>query len=132
MASNITAPVFMLDAVPHHQVASFSKVFSLPEVEYFLYVRIPAEITKTYELYQVSEIRDEAEVLCDKNLWEHDPSRIWYRFHSEKLNLNTGYHMYRLSFVNVFHNETCTLYISYVIQNNKPEKPYNYMDKDNT
>ena len=124
-----TVPVFKLYAVPHKEVALHSPVFSLPEVEYFLYVRVPASITRTYELYQVSEIRDTAEVLCDKDLWEHDPCRIWYRFRTEKLNLNAGFHMYRLSFVDVFHNDTCSLYISYTLQTNNPDKPYDYMSK---
>ena len=123
--------IFQLEAVPHKFVALASKVFSLQEVQHFLFVKVDAEFAKTYELYQVAEIQDKAEYLCDKNLWEHDPGRIWYRFRSHQLNLTTGYHTYRLSFVNTITNDTALLYIAYVIQNNDPDKPYIYMDKEN-
>lgn len=126
-----TYPMFRLDAVPHKDVASASKVFSLQEVEYFLFVRIDATIAKVFTLYQVDEITDEAEFVCPMELWEHDPGRIWYKFHTDKLNLTTGYHTYRLSFVNTYTNDNLLLYIAYVIQNNKPDKPYMYMDKEN-
>ena len=96
-----------------------------------MFVQIDPEIAHHFELYQVDEIRDEAELVCHKDLWEHDPNRIWYRFKSEKLNLETGYHIYRMSFVNVRNNDTTQLYFAYVIQNNKPDKPYMYMDREN-
>lgn len=124
-------PVFQLNAVPHKDVASASKVFSLQEVEYFLFIRVAPDFARNFELYQVDEIRDEAEFVCPKYLWEHDPGRMWYRFHSKMLNLETGYHTYRLSFVNTFTHDTSLLYIAYVIQNNNPKKPYMYMDKEN-
>ena len=122
---------FELDAVPHKDVALYSKVFSAQEVEYFLFVRVSAEIAHHFTLYQVDEIRDDAEFVCPKDLWEHDPGRMWYRFNSAKLNMETGYHTYRLSFVNTYTNDTMILYIAYVIQNNNPDKPYMYMNKEN-
>lgn len=123
-------PSFMLDAVRHKDVASASKLFSLQEFEYFLFVRVPTGIAKSYELYQVDEIRDKDEFVCHKDLWEHDPGRVWYKFKSAMLNKDGGYHTYRLSFVNTTTNDTCLLYMSYVVQTNKPNKPYLYMDKD--
>lgn len=122
-------PVFMLDAVTHSQITSFSKVFSFTEVLPSLYIRIPVEIARHFELSQVSEIRDTENIISTEDLWEHDPFRIWFRFNTDKLNMDTGHHVYKLLFVNRIDNESCILYFSYVIQNNNPDKPYNYMEK---
>ncbi len=122
---------FQLEAAPHKDLAMVSKLFSLQQVQHFLYVKIDPEFAKCFALYQVAEIREDAEIVCPKNLWKHEPGRIWYRFNTDKLNLETGYHNYRLSFVNIHTNDTSLLYIAYIIQNNKPDKPYMYMDKEN-
>lgn len=124
-------PAFRLNAVPHHDIASASKVFSLQEFEYYLFVKVDEKFAKVYELYQVDEIVDGAEFICNCHLWEHEPYRPWYKFTSHKLNRDPGYHIYRLSFVNTYNNDTCQLYIAYVVQSNNPEKPYMYMDKTN-
>lgn len=142
-------PSFRLDAVKHEKVAFASELFSLQQVEEYLFVRVPVYIAREYELYQVDEIRCTAIPLEDPDsdsdsdrdsdsdseepetkLWEHDPKRIWYKFKSKLLNMETGYHTYRLSFKNLFNNDTCLLYIAYTIQNNKPDKPYMYMDRE--
>ena len=124
-------PVFNLPAVPHKDAASGNRIFSTAEIDYFLFVRVPQDFGRHYELYQVDEVADTIEKLCCKGLWEHDRGRPWYRFKSENLNMDPGYHMYRLSFVNYSTNDTSQLYISYIIQSNNPEKPYMYMDKEN-
>lgn len=120
-------PVFRLNAVPHKDVARESKVFSLQEFEYFLFIRVPDVFAKDFELYQVDEVVDTDEFVCHRELWEHDPGRVWYKFKSHMLNTTTGYHTYRLSFINTITNDITLLYIAYVIQNNKPDKPYMYM-----
>lgn len=136
-------PSFRLDAVTHENVALASELFSLQQVQEILYVRVPVYIAREYELYQVDEIRCKAFPLEDpdsdsdsdsdsdtEHPWEHDSKRIWYKFKSELLNMETGYHTYRLSFRNITTQDTCLLYIAYTIQNNKPDKPYIYMDPE--
>lgn len=123
-------PVFRISAVQHKDVASNCKVFSLQEFEYYLYVDTPVYIAKEYELYQVDEIVNDAEFLCIRDLYDHEPGRKWYRFKSAMMNKETGYHTYRLSFVNTRTDDTCLLYIAYVVQNNHPTKEYMYMDED--
>lgn len=162
-------PSFRLDAVDHKDVAMVSELFSLQQVQEYLFIRIPPHIAHDYELYQVDEIVDEAIPLEDKDSdtdsdtdtdtdtdsdsdsdsdsdtdtdtdteestssktktpWEHEPYRIWYKFKSELLNMETGYHQYRMSFRNNFTGDTCLLYFAYIIQNNNPDKPYYYME----
>ena len=131
MERDTTYPTFQISAVKYKDVAANSRVISASEVEYFLYVSVPAEIARCFELYQVDEIKDKAEFVCRKGLWDHEPGRRWYRFKSHMLNLESGYHIYRLSFVNTRTNDTLLLYFAYTLQTNDPKKPYDYMDKEN-
>ena len=121
-------PVFKLSAVPCTVLASFSKVFSIHEIEYFLFIEIPEVFARQFELYQIECVDHDAVPLTDS--WEHESGRIWYRVRSSMLNMNPGYHIYRLLFVNKFTDDTSSLYISYVIQDNTPDKPYIYMNRD--
>ena len=127
----LTYPVFKVNAVEHKDLASASEVFSLQQFEYYLFVRVPDHIAKVYELYQVDEIVDKAEFVCHKGLWMHEPSRVWYRFHSAMLNKSPGLHVYRLSFVRPCNGDVLQLYIGYVVQTNDPDKSYMYMDPRN-
>ena len=158
-------PSFRLDAVTHRNVAMVSELFSLQQVEEYLFVRIPPHIAHEYELYEVAEIKEKAIPLEDpdsdsdsdsedtvdidsdsdsdsdtdsdsdsdseddpKYPWEHDKGRIWYKFKSELLDMETGYHQYRMSFKNSVTGDTCLLYFAYRIQNNYTDKPYYYME----
>ena len=124
-------PAFKLNAVTHDRLAGESPVFSLSEFEYFLFVRVPSDIAKCYELYQVDEIVNKAEFICHKNLWHHDRGRVWYKFHAAMLNKHPGLHTYRLSFVNPSNMDTLQLYMGYVVQDSDPDRPYEYMDPSN-
>ena len=123
-------PSFRLDAVPHGFVAMASKLFSLQQVEKLLFIRIHPDIAKQFELLQVAEILDKAEYVTDSEAWMHEPGRIWYIFNTEYLDLNPGYHQYRLTFQNTFTKDICLLYFAYTIQDNDPDKPYIYMNRE--
>lgn len=123
-------PVFRLSAVSRQNMSSFSRVFNTNEIEYFLFIRVPELFAKEFELYQIDCIDDKSVSLSDNAAWEHESGRVWYRIKSSMLNMKSGYHMYRLCFVNKRTNDTSSLYISYVIQDNTPDKPYIYMNRD--
>lgn len=122
-------PAFSLCAAEHKDLASVSKVFNVSELEYYLFVRIPNIMAKDFSLYQIDEVDNEIHFVCHKGLWEHDPNRIWYKFKFFMLNQEVGLHVYRMSFVNNHTNDTAQLYFGYVVQNNSPEKPYDYMHR---
>lgn len=123
-------PVFSLNAAEHKDIAAVSKVFSKAELEYYLFVRIPVCMAYDYELYQIDEVRNKTEFVCFKGLWDHDINRVWYKFKFFMLNQEVGLHVYRMSMVNKFTNDTAQLYFGYVIQDSDPDKPYKYMDTD--
>lgn len=121
-------PVFNLVAVPHKDMSTACRVFNTSEIDYHLFVKVPVDIAKNCVLYQVAEVADKIS-MCGPDMWEHDIGRIWYKFISHKLNMIAGHHVYRLSFVNYRTNDTIQLYMSYIIQDNNPAKPYYYMEE---
>lgn len=124
-------PAFKLTAVTHKDIAYASKVFSLQEFQPYLYVDIPVYIAKHFSLYELDEIVEKAEPVCVKCLWDHPQCSIWYRFHTNKLNQESGYHCYRMCFVDTFTKDIVYLYFAYTVQTNNPDKPYIYMDLEN-
>lgn len=60
-------PAFRLDAVVHEDVAMVSELFSLQQVQEYLFIRIPPYIAHDYELYRVDEIADTAIPLEDSD-----------------------------------------------------------------
>ena len=125
-------PVFSLeatlDAVPHKQLPSRTRIFSIHDMEYYLWIRVNPEIAKNYTLYGLDEVGSTKKY--DINLGDicyHETNRIWYRLNSMMLNRNSGQHVYRMHFVNRQTESTISLYFSYIVQTENPEKPYLYM-----
>lgn len=123
-----TNPVFSLDAVQHKDLYTATKIVNIHDFEYYLWVRVDPEISKYYGFYQLDEVG--TDVKFDINLSDicsHEPGRIWYRFTSLMLNTKPGQHVYRMHMVNTQSENTISLYFSYIIQREDPEKPYIYM-----
>ena len=121
-------PVFSLDAVLRKDLGSATKVFSIHDMEYFLWIRVSPEIAKDYRLYELDEVD-----LCKKydldlpDMCNHEPGRIWYSLNSMLLNRDPGQHVYRMHMVNNIDNTTTSLYFAYVVQREDTEKSYIYM-----
>lgn len=128
-------PVFSLDAVLHKDLANATKLFSIHDMEYFLWIKIDPEIARYFELYELDEvdINKKYDLTVDE-FCTHEPHRIWYKFNSMLLNRDPGQHVYRMHMVNKMTGNTISLYFSYIVQREDPAKPYIYMpnliDKD--
>lgn len=118
-------PVFSINAdfIDKYQ----SPVFHKYEIEYFLYVHFPKEMNRDYELFQVDEVSPTAQKVPMGTFIEREFGKPWINIKSGILNLDIGKHIYRLSFVNKYSNDVVSLYFGYIIQDDKPDKPYIYM-----
>lgn len=124
-------PVFSLDAVLHENLASYTKVFSIHDMEYFLWIKVSPEIAKHYRLYQIDEVGLENKF--DFNTGDavsHETGRIWYKINSMYLDRSAGQHVYRMHFVNIENETTISLYFSYIVQREDTDKSYVYMNHD--
>lgn len=128
----LTEPVFTLHAVDHGKLAEFTKIFSIHDMEYYLWVEVDPNIAKNYRFYQMDEVGTKVKLDLDiQDMVYHEPGRIWYRIHSMYLNRNPGQHVYRMHFVCVNGEQTTySLYFSYIVQREDVDKPYIYMPKE--
>ena len=121
-------PVFSLDAVLHKDLASATKLFSIHDMEYYLWVRIDPLIAQNYSFYEFDEV--DSVKKYDINMQDfcsHEENRIWFRFNSMVLNRDPGQHVYRMHMVNRQNETTISLYFSYIVQREDVKKPYKYL-----
>lgn len=119
-----------LQACGYEDLAKHSKVFNLSTLNYHLWIYLNPETVREAYFYKAEEIGPEAD---NSRIFEDTFQRegqCWIRVNMEYLNLKPGKHTIRLMFVDRYTDTDFSLYFSYIIQNDNPEKPYVYM-KDN-
>lgn len=122
--------VCKLIACNYNELPSNTPVINRNEVEYVTWIKIPADFGRDFILYEVNEIVPENKEVEFLNVIEQQCCKPWLKATSSELNLEPGHHVYKISFVNRFTNDTSSLYFSYIIQDDDPDKPYVYMDRD--
>lgn len=121
-------PVFSLEAVLHKDLATHTKIFSIYDMEYYLWIQVDPMFARDYSLYQLDEVDPERKYdLTVADFCYHEDNRIWFKFNSMMLNRDPGQHVYRMHFVNKLNNTTISLYFSYIVQREDATKPYKYM-----
>lgn len=126
----MTYPVFQIDAVSYEQLSDERRVYNAHQFEPFLFVKIPEYIAKVYELQEIAELQGQSVVPYDPANYEHESGRVWYKFNTDALNQDSGYHLYRMTLLNPDTNVTCLLYFGYIVQIDDPDKSYVYMRRD--
>lgn len=116
----------VLELRPHNRVFDDVHVFNKKEIEYFLYMHIPEELSRDSNLVEVKCV-DTCEVL-DHELIQRHCKKPWIRIESRLLDTSVGQHTYRFVFINTATDDVYSLYISYIIQDDNPDKPYIYMN----
>lgn len=109
----------------HHIVLNPSQ--GLPQV----YLRFDSRISDSYTPSSVYEI---TEAKSDPITFSYSPGRHWIDILFENLNVDPGYHKYRIDFTSKLLSDvpTLALYFSYTIQTESPPKPYIYMNRSDS
>ena len=123
--------VFKLEADSKKDLPKHTKIINIHDVEYFLWIHIPEELSWDFELFQLDEIIFSGLVEVDfQGLIEREGRRPWFKLNSGLLNKEIGKHIYKMSMVNRKTNDVISLYFSYIIQDDNPDKPYIYMNRN--
>ena len=118
----------VIELRPHNKVFENVKIFNKNEIEYFMYLHIPENLAKDCELYKVQDV-DNPDILIEYNdSIQRNCKRPWLRIDSRLLDTSCGQHTYRFGFINIVTDDVYSLYISYIIQDDNPDKPYIYMN----
>lgn len=109
------------------------KVLNKQTLNAFVYIEIPKYIAQDCVLYAVSEVCPKFVAIPDYNEFisiHGDKNYPWLDVASSRLNQSVGTHVYELEYVNPDTNATFSLYFAYILQDNDPEKPYIYMQRE--
>lgn len=114
------------DAIAH------SETISVCETMDKIWLKLPNGLAKYLTLYQLIKLGPEnngTEVdIADKI--QRDTNRTWLTASRTLFDMTAGFHMYQLVFLDSFTQQYRDLYFCYHIQDNDPEKPYIYMNRE--
>lgn len=123
-------PVCKINACKYSELACNTPVINKNSLDSYIWIRVPSEISREFVLFQVDELVPEFKEFKFLNVIEQQCSKPWFKADINEMNLDSGQHVYKMSFVNRITNDTCSLYFSYIIQDDNPDKPYIYMKRD--
>ena len=107
------------DVAPHH------KLINLKQIDYFLFFKIPDDMTVKYNLFDISEFsNNDYSVIDYQEYVEREGTKPWLKVQSSMLRKTEGYHCFKFHFVHTETNDIVCLYFAYTIQNESPDKPY--------
>ena len=106
-----------------------SPILNKGNIQEFIWVYIPHEFSTGYVVTSIEHKHKNEYEPLDLAYVERDHYYPWIKIIAEKLVQDVGQHIYRLILTHETTLESVTLYFSYTIQNDDPEKPYYYMGK---
>ena len=113
-----------LSEIPLHTVIYNAKDFS--EV---VCVKLPPQMPRDMQLIEIYNLNS-SEDLDFTDFVTRNENRPWVDIQSSILDTTAGQHTYRMTFAKEEIKLTATCWFSYIIQDNNPEKPYIYMQRD--
>lgn len=124
-------PVLSVEACHYKDLPCNSKVFNKNTLDYYLWIHLPPEFGREFTLFEMIELQPESKAVKDFfKFIDRQPKRPWIRTITKILNLDIGYHLYRLCFVHDNTGDVASLYFNYTIQDDHPYKPYVYMNRE--
>lgn len=120
----------ILEACSYKDLAKYSKVFNLSTLNYHLWIYLdPGTVRDAYfdKAEEIGVDADNSRIFPDTFVRDN---QCWIRVNMEYLNLKPGKHTLQLHFVERYTDTDFSLFVSYIIQDDDPEKPYVYMKED--
>lgn len=130
MKTTAETKVTLLESSTYENISKHCKVFNLSTLNYHLNVYLNPETVREAYFIEAKEIGPKAD---NSKIFPDTFRRVaqcWLQVNMEYLNTRVGKHTYKLDFVDRFTDTDFSLYFSYIIQDDTPEKPYVYMKKD--
>lgn len=122
-----------LTAAQHRDIAKYRKVFNLDELEYYMYVKLDPPLSNEYFLNSVEEKLEDGtlrEIAHFRDVVQRE-SPTWLKIKTDFMDKRIGLHVYKLTFADTVTNVVSSLWFSYRIQSDNPDKPYVYMEREN-
>lgn len=106
-----------------------TRIYNSKDFDEIVCIKLPPELPRDMSLAEIYNLNASEDVDFADNV-TRDEHKPWIDIDSSILDLTAGQHTYRLTFKKVDWKLTATCWFSYIIQDNNPEKPYIYMDRE--
>lgn len=116
----------ILKSCGYGKLSKFCKVFNSNEIDETLCVRLPFEMNG-YRLYDILDVSEAPARTVSFEGVCFDECHPWVDIPWRNLSRTGGYHVYKMSFMNDCKKKYFNTYVSYLIQDSDPHKPYVYM-----
>lgn len=108
-----------------------TKIYNSKDFSEIVCVKLPPQMPRSMDLMEIYNLNSQEDIdFIDQTT--RDEHRPWIDISSSILDLTPGQHTYRMTFGNSDCKLKATCWFSYIIQENDPEKPYIYMNRDET
>lgn len=122
----------ILTACVYSDLPMYTEVYNINTIEYYTWVKLPGMLGI---LNEIAELQN-GKYICTIELgdttgaYTYMPCKPWIQFKTDKLNVDIGTHIYRLQFYDIVTDSINSIYFSYSITNDCPNKPYIYMKRE--
>lgn len=122
--------ITQLQSCIYKDLPKHSKVFNKDTLNYHLWIYLNPEDVRDAYFIRAEEIgvnADNSTIFPDTFVRE---SQCWIRVNTSCINQSVGKHTLRFYFVDRYTDTDFSLYASYYIQDDNPDKPYVYMPQE--
>lgn len=121
--------VMSLNACTYKDLPSNSRVFNSKTLDYYMWIYLNPEDVRGCQFVKAEEITYGS---ASQDFYPDTFSResqCWIRVTTHFIDTSIGNHIIRLYFVESVTGTEFSLYVSYYIQDDNPEKPYVYINE---
>lgn len=122
--------VITLQACNYQDLPKYTKVFNTEQLEYHLWIYLNPEDVRGCYFDKAEEVGIDPALLHTYPDTFVRESECWIRVNMGYIDKGIGKHTLRLQFVEKATSTDFSLYVSFYIQDDHPDKPYVYMKKD--
>lgn len=110
-------------------LSSNTQVFNIQNFADTVCVKLPDDFPRDFELVGMYNLETNKDIDFEDYV-EQLPYKPWVDIKKNIISTNIGQHTYRLDFMQPGFTIGATCWFSYIIQDNHPETPYVYMNRD--
>lgn len=122
-------PYGLLEGCLYEDLAKHTPIFNIYALDDCVWVHLPSWIQR-YKLMSIHDISGQfsKDVIFNNANVIQDHPKPWIKISTSLLDLRSGQHVYKLTFRDKkMTDNTPSIFISYIAQDNNPKTPYIYM-----
>lgn len=122
-------PVCKLVACTYSELPKHTPVINKHNFEAYIWIELPHELSEELELYGLQNLSDDGntDIMFSGFIKREN---CWLKVSSAILDSSPGQHIYKLGMINTSTHDIVSFFVSYILQDDNPEKSYVYMKRN--